>query len=77
LSENELYDTSHLGSESQRTALVGLARGADVSRDFFEARDGLVATCRAAMPLMMTTDPAVAKSGCLFYRVRSREALAS
>jgi hypothetical protein len=32
---------------------------------------------RAAVRIVMTTDPAVAKSGCLFYLVRSREALAS
>ena len=32
---------------------------------------------RAAVPIAMTTDPAVAKRGCLFYLVRSREALAS
>jgi hypothetical protein len=49
------------------------ADGADVSRDFFAIRDGLLATRRAAVPIMMTTDPAVAASDCLFYLVRPRE----
>jgi hypothetical protein len=49
------------------------ADGADVSRDFFEVRDGLLATRRASVPIMMTTDPAIAKSDCLFYLVRPRE----
>jgi len=57
------------------SAWPSVARGADVSRDFFEAPDGLVVTCRAAMPIMMTEDPAVAKSGCLFHLVRSRESV--
>jgi hypothetical protein len=51
------------------------ADGEDVSRDFFTVRDGLVVTRRAAMPIMMTTDPAVAASDCLFYLVRPREDL--
>ncbi|RIL08088.1 MAG: succinylglutamate desuccinylase, partial [Proteobacteria bacterium] len=49
------------------------ADGADVSRDFFEIRGGLLATRRASVPIMMTTDPAIAKSDCLFYLVRPRE----
>ena len=51
------------------------ARGADgseVSRDWFALRDGLLETRRAAVPIMMTVDAAVAKSDCLFYLVRPR-----
>lgn len=53
------------------------ARGADgreVSRDWFALRDGLLETRRAAVPIMMTVDIAVAKSDCLFYLVRPRGA---
>lgn len=52
------------------------ARGADgreVSRDWFALRDGLLETRRAAVPIMMTVDAAVAKSDCLFYLVRPRD----
>jgi hypothetical protein len=52
------------------------ARGADgveVSREWFVLRDQLLETRRAAVPIMMTVDVAVAKSDCLFYLVRPRE----
>jgi hypothetical protein len=51
------------------------ADGREVSQDWFALRDGLLETRRAAMPVMMTVDPAVAKSDCLFYLVRPREEL--
>ena len=47
--------------------------GREVSRDWFTLRDGLLETQRAAVPIMMTVDMAVAKSDCLFYLVQRRE----
>lgn len=49
------------------------ADGEEVSRDWFVLRDGLLETRRATVPIMMTTDAAVAASDCLFYVVRERE----
>ncbi len=52
------------------------ASGADeceVSREWFVLRGSLLETRRAGVPIMMTVDPAVAKSDCLFYLVRPRE----
>jgi Succinylglutamate desuccinylase / Aspartoacylase family len=49
------------------------ADGAEVSRDWFTLRDGLLETRRAAVPTMMTVDAAIAKSDCLFYLVRPRD----
>jgi hypothetical protein len=51
------------------------ADGAEVSRDWFVLRDRLLETRRAAVPIMMTVDAAIAKSDCLFYLVRPREAI--
>lgn len=48
------------------------ADGEDVSRDLFALRDGLLETRRAGVPIMMTTDVAVARSDCLFYFARPR-----
>jgi len=48
------------------------ARGADVSRELFEIRDGRLATRRHGVPIMITTDPEIAKSDCLFYFARQR-----
>jgi hypothetical protein len=53
------------------------ADGADRSSEFFAVENGLLATRRAAVPIMMTTDPAVAQSDCLFYLVRPRVSLES
>lgn len=49
------------------------AGGQEVSREWFALREGLLETRRAAVPIMMTTDAAVAASDCLFYVVRERE----
>jgi Succinylglutamate desuccinylase / Aspartoacylase family len=49
------------------------ADGVDVSRDVFEIVDGLLRTRRGVVPIMMTTDPAVAVEDCLFYLVSPRE----
>lgn len=49
------------------------ADGDEVSREWFALRDGLLETRRAAVPIMMTVDAAVARSDCLFYLVRPRE----
>ncbi len=46
------------------------ASGRDVSRDLFDVEDGVLRTRRPVMPIMMTTDPGVATSDCLFYLVR-------
>ena len=50
-----------------------LARGAtgeDVSHDYFVRRGERIETRRELMPIMMTTEPAIACSDCLFYIVR-------
>ncbi len=63
-------------AEPDRWPLVAAgADGREVSQDWFALRDGLLETRRAAVPVMMTVDPAVAKSDCLFYLVRPREEL--
>jgi hypothetical protein len=49
------------------------ADGEDVSRNVFELVDGLLRTRRGVVPIMMTTDPAVAVADCLFYLVTRRE----
>ena len=46
------------------------ANGRDVSRDWFAFRDGRIETRRPLMPIMMTTEPAIAQSDCLCYVVR-------
>ncbi len=51
------------------------ADGEDISQDVFEVVDGLVRTRRGVVPIMMTTDPAVAVADCLFYLVTPRESL--
>jgi len=48
------------------------ANGRDVSRELFRANAGRLETLRPLVPIMMTTDPMVAASDCLFYAVRSR-----
>lgn len=48
------------------------ADGSDVSRDFFDLRGGALETRRDLVAIMMTTDPAVAESDCLFYVVSPR-----
>ncbi len=48
------------------------ADGEDVSRDLFTLRHGLLETRRAGIPIMMTTDIAVARSDCLFYFAKPR-----
>jgi hypothetical protein len=49
------------------------ASGDDVSSDLFAARDGILETRRGIVPIMMTTDAAVAIADCLFYVVQPRE----
>jgi hypothetical protein len=43
--------------------------GQDVSRDLFDARGDVLETRRDIIPIMMTTDPEIALSDCLFYVV--------
>jgi hypothetical protein len=45
------------------------ADGNDVSRDFFVVSDGVLRTRRGMIPIMMTVDPGIAESDCLFYMV--------
>jgi hypothetical protein len=45
------------------------ASGLDQSRDLFLVDGGVVKTRRAFTPIMMTTDPEVARTDCLFYAV--------
>jgi hypothetical protein len=49
------------------------ADGEDVSRDLFVTRGDRLETRRAIVPIMMTTDAAVALADCLFYAVQIRE----
>lgn len=49
------------------------ASGEDVSEDLFVVRDGRLETRRGIVPIMMTTDAAVAVADCLFYVVQPRE----
>lgn len=64
-------------AEPDRWPLVASgADGREVSQDWFALRGDLLETRRAAIPIMMTVDPAVAKSDCLFYLVRPRESIA-
>jgi Succinylglutamate desuccinylase / Aspartoacylase family len=51
--------------------------GRDLSRDFFRLEGERLVTRRAFMPIMITTDPGIAASDCLFYVVRPPPALAS
>lgn len=48
------------------------ADGAEISRDLFVLREGLLETRRAGVPIMMTTNVAVARSDCLFYFAKPR-----
>lgn len=48
-------------------------RGADRSTDLFVADSGELRTRIAVVPIMMTTDVAVARSDCLFYAVHQRQ----
>jgi hypothetical protein len=46
------------------------AEGRDLSRELFDLEGGRLAVRRGLVPIMMTTDAAVAQSDCLFYAVR-------
>lgn len=46
------------------------ADGEEVSRRLFSVGDGVIRTRRDLIPIMMTIDPAIARSDCLFYAVR-------
>ena len=53
------------------------ARGADGrerSHELFAAQDGLLVARTTLVPIMMTTDPRIAVSDCLFYAVREETA---
>lgn len=45
------------------------AEGRDLSRELFTARGNVLETRRDIIPIMMTTDPEIAISDCLFYVV--------
>jgi hypothetical protein len=49
------------------------ADGVDVSRKWFALRDGRLETRRTGVPIMMTTDPIIARADCLFYLARPGE----
>ncbi len=49
------------------------ADGEEVSRRLFSVGDGVIRTRRDLIPIMMTVDPAIACSDCLFYAVRRPE----
>lgn len=46
------------------------ADGEECSRGLFEIRSGVLRTRRPFIPIMMTTNPVIAKSDCLFYAVQ-------
>jgi gamma-glutamyl:cysteine ligase YbdK (ATP-grasp superfamily) len=50
------------------------AAGRDRSRELFEVEDGELRTRRPIVPIMMTTDPAIAAQDCLFYAVAPQPA---
>jgi hypothetical protein len=51
--------------------LVALdAGGQDISGEYFERRGARLEARRELVPIMMTTQPAIARSDCLFYIVR-------
>ena len=43
--------------------------GIDRASDYFTTRDGRLVTKRSIVPIMITTDPEIAASDCLFYVV--------
>lgn len=47
--------------------------GRDRADFYFESRDGALLARRPIIPIMITTDPAVAAADCLFYVVRERD----
>ena len=47
--------------------------GEDISRQLFQIDSGIVRTREALIPIMITTDAAIAASDCLFYVVRPTE----
>lgn len=44
--------------------------GSECSHSIFRIRGDVLETCRDLIPIMMTTQPEIAKSDCLFYAVR-------
>jgi Succinylglutamate desuccinylase / Aspartoacylase family len=46
--------------------------GRDRTDDYLEASGGRLRTRRPIVPIMITTDPAIAAADCLFYAVRER-----
>jgi hypothetical protein len=46
------------------------ADGTECSRDYFEAKNGILRTRVDFIPIMMTTHRVIAKSDCLFYAVQ-------
>jgi len=49
--------------------------GRDLSRDFFDVRDGVLETRRSLIPIMMTSNRSNALADCLFYVVQRGETL--
>ncbi|MEZ5100141.1 MAG: hypothetical protein R3C15_10165 [Thermoleophilia bacterium] len=47
--------------------------GVDRSHELFASIDGRLVTRAPLVPIMITTDPAIAASDCLFYAVEPRE----
>ena len=48
--------------------------GRDVSHQLCEAHDGEMRTSREIIPVMITNDPGIALSDCLFYVVHAADA---
>ena len=73
---------ARLGSENRMATVIVAVNvlraegsdGQDVSRELFELRDGVLRTRRETIPIMITNDPGIALSDCLFYVVRALDA---
>jgi hypothetical protein len=59
-----------MGARETWPLLATGEREEDLSRDYFEARDGKIVTRRPLIPIMMTTNRDNALIDCLFYIVR-------
>ena len=58
-----------LGPRGTWPVVARNASGEDVSQHWFVAREGALEVRHRLVPIMMTTDPAIARSDCLFYIV--------
>lgn len=60
-------------SGSRRPVVVVDEAGVDRFGEYFEVKNGALVTRRSFIPIMMTTNPVIAKEDCLFYAVQPLE----